>query len=535
MGKLKPIFIIILLAALFTTGCAKKSDNSPVSGGTIVIGYLYEPQLLNPLLDDYAATSDVVEPILPNFFTITPDMNYELDILEKEPTVENGGISPEPFKITYHIKKAASWNDGKPITSEDVKFTWQTVMNDKWEVISRTGYDMIEKIETPDQKTAVVTFKQPYAAWKELWSGVNYIYPKHVLDGQDINKVWNRKITVSGGPYMFKEWKQGQITLVKNDKYWGDKPNLDKLIFKYSDDSDTLVTQLKSGEVDIVNLQASPGMVDKLKKQRSITVKNRAGIRIEALGFNVQKPPLNDPNIRKAIGYSVDREKLIKAVMKDSAPLLQSIIVPDQKELFVPAWSKYRKDVKKAAELLQNSGYKKGASGYFEKNGKKLSLTISTTSGVPHREQIEQILQSELKDIGIDLVIKNTDPDTLYGTWFANGDYEISLSGWEASPDPSSNKDLFSGSQMAPEGQNVMRYSNETVTRLLDEQDSKIDPKERADMNKKIQELVAEDIPVLPLSQPYAILAFDDSLKGPDVNATIEGMLWNVGDWQLSK
>lgn len=525
--------LMVLIISASAVACKTQKTKKPKTGGTVVIGYLTEPELLNPLLDDFATTIDVAQPILPNFFTIKPDFTYEPSVLKETPTKENGGIEEDPFTVTYKIKDEAKWSDGKPISSADVKFTWETIMSDDWDIVSREGYEKIEEIQTPDAKTAVVVFKEPYAAWKDLWTGLNFIYPKHALKGMDINQVWNKSITVSGGPFKFKEWKQNKITLVRNENYWGKKAKLDKVIFKYTvdEENDVLLNELKNEEVDIIFPRGSFDVLKRVEKLPGVEVSNSEGMSLELLGLNTSAKKLEDKNIRKAIAYAVDRDALIDAFSGGQAKPLQSFILPQQEKFYKPSWSVYKKNISKAKELIEKSGYKAGTDGIYEKDGEKLSLIISTTAGNSSREKLEQIIQAQLKEAGIKIEIKNAAGETFY-EMVDEGNYDLAIMGWDASPDPGSGAtSVFASDMIPPNGYNSFFYKNDDVTTNLYLQETMTDENKRAAVFMKIQDDITDDVPVIPLSQSPVILAGLEKVKGYEANSTYEGPFWNIEEW----
>lgn len=530
VGFFTALFIALIL--IINTGCKAKEEptkpaaEKPTSGGTLVFGYEQEPETLNPFIlgGDLSATGDVANLILPKFFIVTPDFKYQPSLLAEIPDEKNGGVKKSPFTITYKLKKEAKWSDGKPITSEDVKFTWETIMNKKWEIVDRSGYELIKKIDTPDAQTVVVTFDSDYASWRDLWSGAYYVLPKHALEKADLNKIWNSQITISGGPFSFKSWKAGDsITLVRNKNYWGKKAYLDSIVFKYIPDTNTALAQFKAGEVDMIYPTPDIDLLNQLESIEGAQVLSGAGTQFEQLGFNMKNPILKNKKVREAIAYAIDRKAISEQVMKGSVKPLQSIIVPEQSNYYVPTWEKYTKDIDKAKKLLKESGEK------------DISLSISTTSGNAARERLEQIIQANLKEIGIELKIKNTDEGTFFDSWLTDGTFDIGDWGFMATPDPSGQVITFSGEQMPPDGLNNFFYTNERVTKLADEQDTELDDNKRAGKIKEIQEILAEDLPTIPLFQRVTFIAFGSKVKGPKLNPTIEGSTWNASEWWIKQ
>ena len=526
--KLTKKIVIIALAVIlvFTLfqffGCAPK-----VSRG-IVVGYDQEPAILNPFITggDMMATADVIQSVSQGLFTVDNTLKYVPVLLAEVPSMENGGITQDPFTITYKLKKGIKWSDGKPLTSADIKFTWETIMNPDNQILSRDGYDKIESIETPDDQTAVVKFKEIYAPWKNLFSPPYAVLPMHWLEGKDFNQAMNREL-LGSGPYMFKEWVSGDsITLVRNPKYWDDpKPTIESITFKYNPETNTLVTMLQSGEVDMIIPPPDVALIEQLKAIEGVKVDIQGGLIWEHLAFGQNRDTvLRDVNIRKAICHAVDRQSIVNELLKGQVNVLQSIYVSTQ-PVYIPAWEQYDYNIDKAKEYLAKSGY--GPDN-------PIDLKISTTAGNVLREQLEQIIQANLKEIGINITIENFDPDTWFGEKTPTGEFDIGEWAWLVSPDP----DLagtFAGDMIPPDGQNYYWYNNDQVTTLLHDANKQADEAKRFEMYKEVQRLMAEDAIILPLYQRLNVVAYNSALKGVKANPSQIGTFWNTEEWTIEE
>jgi len=537
--KVTAIVAALMLVIGALVGCGSSTGGggggttaaTPVKGGTLTIGYEQEPAILNSFITggDMMATKDVESNVLLGLIRIKPDFSYEPMIAESIPDAANGGVTENPFTVTWKIKKEAVWSDGTPITAEDVKFTYDTIMNPKWEIITKSGYEEISKAEVIDDKTIKFTFKSPYGPYREMFSSSYMILPKHALEGKDFNKVMNDAIPVASGPFMFKEWKKGDhITLVRNDKYWGKPAYLDEVVWKWIPDTNTEIAQLKTGEVDAVNPSPDPSLIDQLKTAG--TVQADPGTLWEHLAFNLDKPVTSDLKVRQAIAYTIDRQKIVDQVMLGQVKPLQSIFVPEQAADYSPDWEMYKPDKAKAESLLQEAGYTKGADGFYAKGGTKLTIEMKTTSNNTGREKMFQIIQSQLKEVGIDAKLAFEEANTFFGTTTPNGKFQVAEWCWLASPDPSV-KTLFSSEQIPPTGQNYYRYKNADVTKWINEADNSVDLAVRAELSKKISKQMAADLPLIPLYQRLSILATKDYVHDAKNNATLEGAFWNLSDW----
>ncbi|MBE0475951.1 MAG: peptide ABC transporter substrate-binding protein [Coriobacteriia bacterium] len=538
--KLLVLTLALVLGLSLVTGCGRAAEGErggderavePKVGGTLVIGYEQEPEILNPFIEggDMMATKDVVANVLWGLVRVRPDFTYEPLLVEEVPTLENGLVTEDPFTVTYKIREEAVWSDGTPVTGEDVEFTWQTTMDEKNKILSRTGYEDIERIDA-DGKTAKLTFKKPYAAYKDLFAVSQTLLPKHALEGKDFNEVINAEIPVASGPFVFKEWAKGDsITLERNEAFWSEHTSyLDAVTFKFIPDTNTEVAQFKTGEVDAINPAPDVSLIEQLEAVEGADVQADPGTIWEHLGFNLEK--VSDARVRQAVAYAVDRDAISNQVMKGQVSPLQSIFVPEQASVYVSAWEKYAFDTTKAEQLLGEAGYAKGADGYYAKGGNRLTIEIKSTAGNAGREKVQQIMQSQLKDVGIELRIDNEEPSTFLGSTVVDGTYELGLWAWLASPDPGSTF-LYASDAVPPGGQNYYRYRNDQVTEWLKASDAEVDEAARAELLKKVQTQIAEDVPLIPLYQRLSIVAARGGIHNVENNATLEGVFWNLGEW----
>ncbi|MHB8840199.1 MAG: peptide ABC transporter substrate-binding protein [Candidatus Aquicultor sp.] len=514
----------------------KSSPKKPQRGGRLTIGCAQEPTSLNPFLTggSTAATKLVTSNILWGLLVVTPDLSYAPRIAEKVPTVENGLVTKSPFTVTYDIKKDAVWSDGTPITAEDIKFTWETIMNPAYQIADRSGYDKIERIDTPYDKTLRIVFKEPYAAYKQLFSTTYPILPKHILERQGFNEAINELLPFASGPYKFKDWvRADHLTIVRNDGFWGDNAYIDKVTFKFIPKDDGQVTGLSEGKIDVLYPSDTKAVTDRIKSIAGTAGFAEPGLVWEHLAFNTSKPPLNDINVRKAIAYALDRKKIAEAATGEPS-VLESILVPDQKPFYTPAWKKYALQPEKAAQYLSRAGYKKGPDGIFQKNGKKLVVKISTASGNPTRKEVEKTIQDNLNSVGIKVETQNADGETFFNSRLAKGDFELGIWAWLEDTEPNLGY-MFCADATPPAGGNYYRYSNPEVTAALKIIPSVIDDTKRAGLYRNVQQKISDDCVVIPLYQHIQVLAFNKKVNGIKDNTSFEGPFWNLSRWWISK
>ena len=204
-------------------------------------------------------------------------------------------FTKSPFTVTYKIKKNANWSDGKPVTAQDVIFTLTTIMNPKNDVAGRAGYEDISHAKAIDSKTVKLTFRKPYAAWKLLFAGQFGVLPKHALQGKRLQQVWNTNVNsqttgkpIGSGPFILTSYTKGQsMTMVRNPKWYGPQPKIDKIVFRFITNTDSEIQAISGGEVDAIYPQPQLQLLD-LKGTAGLKRPLSAGTTYEHIDYNGQ-------------------------------------------------------------------------------------------------------------------------------------------------------------------------------------------------------------------------------------------------------
>ena len=527
--------------------------SQPKQGGSIVIGAEQWPECLNPITTCASAAWlpwTAHQYVMPRLMELDTKGNYVAsDLLVEAPTEDNGGIQQNPFRVTFKLRPEAVWDDGTPITSEDVKYTWDVIMNTTG-VYTSVGYDQIKSIDTKDPKTAVITFKAPYAAWADLFGsfgGISVVLKKSAFNGKvDLKSEMQTSYPFSGGPWKLKSFSKQQSVLVRNDKYWiKDKiPLLDQVTFVPREDQSTETNSLLTGEVQAIYPQPSPGMGKQLGAP-GIKVSKGAGSSYEGLWMNQSKPPFDDPKVREAFAYAVDRQGVIDAIYKTDFPQLQVLNcagwvpnVGDWCDNTVFADITYQPD--KAKQILQGAGWTLGSDGIFTKGGKRLSIQFRTTAGNKIRENTQQILKEKTKAAGIELDIKNVPPTQLFESLLPKRDFQLAEFAQVASPDPTVTQflacDQIPTAENSYSGSNYFSWCNKQATDLMKKSDATIEHEPRKALLQQINKLERQDLPWIPMFQkPLILIWHDDRLTGPigTYAATSYSGFFNMYDWSL--
>ncbi len=531
-------------------------------GGSAVFGAEQWPQCLNIITSCTTSTwMQIVgpQPTLPKLQILDPKGNYaKSDLVSELPTLENGGVTQNPFSVTYKIDPKAVWDDGTPITSKDVEFTWKAILNTTG-TVGPVGYDKITSIDTTDDRTVKILFSEAYADWSDLFGGGNtngYVLKKAAFPDADdakpdLAKEMNDLIPFSGGPWIMKSWSKSQEILTRNPKYWGHQPLLDQVTFVPLEEQPQEIAALLSGQVDVINPQAgATSVIDQLKANanaKSVQGPTNYG---DAFWFYQRDPVLKDFKVRQAIAYGVDRQKIVDQVIKLNNP--DATVLNCLPPLFpvIDAWcsdviqaetAKYNYDPTKSVELLKSAGYdcSKVPSSPCTKGGKPLKIIAYYTAGNTRRQAVGAIAQESLKAAGIQWVPKPNDATDLFSNKLQQGDYQVIeyASGTTVDPSPTSYSWLCSqiptkANKFA--GNNVQAYCNPQLDPLMEQSDKELDLTKRHQLIDQIYTQIHKDLVALPLYPFINITAWrTDKIAGPvgQWNQAPYATYWNMDFW----
>jgi peptide/nickel transport system substrate-binding protein len=514
------------------------------TGGTVTLGWEQEPDCVDWIGScggsTYGAWAALRE-TLPRAYDIV-DKNGTLTY---EPSILLTGaaeLKETPKQVvTYHINPKAVWSDGQPITSKDFKYLWDQIANGA-DIYDTTGYANIESVDDSDPATAIVTYKTNFADWKSLFGGGYGLLPSHLLEGKDRSKEVANGYSFSGGPWMIQSWNKGaDLTLVPNAKYWGKKPKLDKVVFKFITDTAAEFQAFKAGQVDAIAPQPQPDAVDQIKAGLT-GKKSKFGtdtVNLEAIWFNNAKAPFDDVKVRQAVSYAIDRDGVVKRLF---GPLgvnsaIQTMVPLAAKPFASTAWAKYKRDLTKVSSLLESAGYTKGADGLYAKGGQKLTFELKTTTGNARRALTLQIIQEQLKEAGIGMTIATHKSGDLFGSILPKGDYQVALYANTLTALAPSTCNQFCAKNIpkAPKfsGQNWSRANTPGAEAGLEKLESDLDVSAEIAGSKQAETAMANDAVVLPLDPLPNVFLWSDKLVGPVSTNGVDGPLWNLEEWGI--
>lgn len=471
--------------------------------------------------------------------TVDPHGNDVPVLASVVPTLENGGISRDGKTITYKLRRNVKWHDGAPFSSDDVKFTFQAVMNPNNKVVSRHGYDDVASVDTPDKYTVVFHLKAPFAPFVDTVFGESdspyRILPKHLLEKYaDVNTVPFNAEPVGTGPYKFAKWIRGdRIEYVANPDYFLGAPKIKNQVYKIITDSNTQIAQMKSHEIDWIP-ELNGQQYRDLRTEPDVTIVQNESPQYEAIAFNLSHPPLDDLSVRQALVYGIDARKIMDSTQFGAATLATADI-PSYSWAYNGALKPYPYDPAKAKALLDAAGWRAGPNGMRAKNGQPLSLQFIIAQGSSAAAAISTLVQAQLKQIGVDTQIKGYTYTQLYATQalggiLNSGKFDLSIYAWVYGSDPDDSSSMLC-SMFPPAGNNIFHYCNKAADVAEMDALSHPDRATRKAAYAKTQAFAAHDLPEDYLFYRKQLHAVNPDLKGFSPNGVVE--TWNSYQWSF--
>lgn len=534
------LLLLSLVVALGTMGVAAK--NASPSGQVTIVGANVET--LNPLLSESTYETTVLNCIFSQLIRLTETGQLIPDLATAVPSVENGGMSKDGKTVTFKLRKDAKWQDGQPVTADDVVFTWKTIMNNDVAVVSRDGFDDIAKMEAPDKYTVVMYRSKVEANWMLNWAQTGgSIIPKHLWDKvkpSEFTKAHelSRK-PVGSGPFKLKEWVPGSYLILEANKdYYGTGPFLSRIIYKEVENNLTQLTMLQTGEADMaLNLQGN--QLDQAKAISRLKVTLDPAATYLHMTFNLDNPVFKDKRTRQALSYALPRDLIVKNI-------LNNVGIPAATSTSPVLWAydktikPYAFDMAKAKTLLTQAGWKDtDGDGILENNGVKLRFSIATNAGRQERERIAQVAQQYWQQLGAKVDLSFQETTTLFGDTLENRKFDIIMFGWVTGADPDETS-LYHSEQIPTEangntGQNYAGYKNAKLDALLDKGAATLKQADRLPIYKQIQQIVYDELPLLYVYYFVNIDVAPKNLQGWKPAPFTNTISWNAYEWKLTK
>jgi peptide/nickel transport system substrate-binding protein len=528
--------VILLLMVLLLAACDKspqtenarrKADKPPAYGDIMVRGDIGDASNLIPLLASDSASHSIAGMVFNGLVKYDKDMNIIGDLAESWDVTQNGLV------ITFHLRKGVQWHDGKPFTAADVLYTYQVTTDPKTPTAYAGDFLKIKKAEALDDYTFRVTYDKPFAPALISWASA--ILPRHLLAGKDITKSPLARHPIGTGPYKFKEWVAGQkIVLVSNENYFEGRPYIDGRVTRIIPDTATMFLELRAqniGMMGLTPLQYTRQTDNNLFKE-NFNKYRYLSFAYTYLGYNLKNPLFKDKRVRQAISYAVNKDEIISGVLLGlgklaTGPYKHGTWAYNDKVKI------YNYDPAKARVLLKQAGLTDtNNDGVLEKDGKPFEFEILTNQGNETRQKCAEIIQRQLKEVGISVKIRIVEWSAFVTDFINKRRFDAVILGWTIPLDPDA-YDVWHSSKTSPEELNFVSYKNPEADEMLEKGRSTFNQAERKKYYDRFQEILVEDQPYTFLYVPEELIIISNRIRG--VEPAPIGIGHNFIKWYVPK
>lgn len=517
----KNVFFFLFILCFFS-GCQKPEEIGEYRN-YYVDSSIGDASYLNPVLCSDTASSDINELIFDGLVKYDKDLNIVSDLAESWDVLDDGKV------IIFNLRKNVNWHDGMPFTAEDVKFTYERLIDPKVKTPYSSDFELVKKFEIINPYKIKITYKEPFSPGLISW-GMGVI-PKHIFINGDFNTHPANRKPIGTGKYKFVEWKTDEkIVLEANPDYFEGPPNIQKYIYRIIPDQAVQFLELRKETIDAMTLtpdqyKAYPSFFKKYNKF------SYPSFGYTYLGYNLLNPLFKHKEIRQAIAHSINKAEIISGILLGCGVSATGPF-PPKSWAYNPDVKDFEYNPEKAKKIFLKYGWRDSNSdGWLDKDGKKFEFTIITNQGNKSRAVASELIQSHLKKVGIKVSIRILEWSTFLHQYIDKKNFDATILGWSLSRDP----DQFSlwHSSQKKEGQyNFVSYENKEVDKLLEKGRRIFSEEKRKKIYRRIHEILAEDQPYTFLYVPDALPVIHKKIIGPEVAPA--GIGWNLREWYVS-
>ena len=435
---------------------------------------------------------------------IFDDLLSRGDHLDVAPGLAERWEVPDPLTYIFHLHHGVTFHDGRPLTSRDVKWTFDSLLTGKIRSAKTATYRFVDHIETPDDYTVIFRMKEPDAAlpWN-LSDGAIGIVP--FGSGNEVTTH-----PIGSGPFKFVSSETDkELIIERNNDYWGEKAKLPRVRFAVVPDATTEALELRKGTGDLTINALTPDTVHTLERESLIAVEHAPGTEIQYLGFNLRDPILKDVRVRQAIAYSIDRRPMVQYLWGGWAQPAHNVLPPQSWAYNgnVPA---YDHDPEKARALLDSAGYP-------AVSGVRFHITVKTSTTESTRLMFA-VIQQQLREVGIVLDIRSFESATFLAD-VVNGAFQLYGLRWVGGNQDPDIFYVFHSSRFPPNGANRGHYSNPKVDLLIDQARREVDPAVRKPIYAEVQRILAAELPSINLWYLDNVLVHNKRVRNLQLNS----------------
>lgn len=501
--------------------------NSYTIPHTLRIGDSVDIGSLNPHLYTATSLTNLSQLTMAYLVRYGADNRPTPELATAVPSKKNGLIGADGLTITWHLRKGVKWSDGVPFDADDVVFSTAAVNNPQNNEVGRDGWDLIAKVDQPDKYTVVYHLKRPYSGFLPTFfgsAGANpCILPKHLLGKfANINNADYNSKPVGIGPFRYVDWVRGDhVDLEANPNYWRGTPRLQRIIYRFIPERNTLLTQIQTGEIDMWSL-VGLGYYERVNALTNVKTIHAPGYFYSHLDFNATRPIFHGRAVREALRYAVDR-KTIRDKIQHGLGVLQEGSLTPASPLYT-ALPRAPFDLAKANAMLEADGWKRGPDDVRVKGGRRLAFDLATISGTSDTDQAIELMRSTWQQIGAQIIVRHYPAASMFAPYQQGGiiyagKFDMSIFAWQVTPDGDLST-THACAQVPPNGQNDLRYCNPKTDALFDAAKAAYDEEQRRPILAAAQQQIIADVPEIVLWVREDIFSYNTDLHGWKPNNT---------------
>ena len=503
----------------------------------LIISSIGDASYLNPVLAQDSASSDINGLVFNGLIKYNRDLQGFIGDLAESWEIRPG---PEP-EITFFLRRGVLWHDGKPFSAEDVKFTYDKIMDEKTQTVRRSDYELVKKVEVVDPYTFRVTYKQPFSPGLGTW-GIG-ILPKHRLEKEDINTTSFNRNPIGTGPFRFVEWVSDEkIVLEANPRYFEGRPHLDRIIYRIIPETSLSEMELLTRGVDYYGVL--PHQYHRMNEIPFLKIYSQPSLSYTYIGYNLKNPLFQDKRVRQALTHAIHREEIVQYVLYGFGNVISGPF-PSHLWYYNPNVKPLPYDPIKAKKLLIEAGWRDtNGDGVLDREGKPFRFKLITNSGNDIRRDVGVLVQRQLRELGIDVTFETYEWSVFLKNFINAKHFDACILGWSLSPDPDDYM-IWHSSQIE-KGFNFISYVNPEADRLWEEGRKEYDLEKRRKIYWRIHELIAEDQPYTFLFSPIGISALQKKFvlverdpSGREIYRPIQmekaGLMYDLIKWYVPR